>query len=260
VAELVVASYNVHGGVDGWGRSFDVAAACRELDADVLVLQEVWAPDGIELGADVAQALGYESHPLDMARALMHPPAGDDAPGWGPPRHRRHGVGLRVEAQSDMTDGRGRPPQRGKTGIAMLSRVPLRRVERVDLGRFPGDLTRRGVLVAACDVAGRPLIVAGTHMPHLRHGSLVILRRLRRALTTSGTDTVLVGDMNLWGPPLGLLFPGWHRPVRGRTWPAWRPLAQLDHILVGSGLSFRAPQVVRVGDSDHRAVRATVVA
>jgi hypothetical protein len=41
---LVVASFNVHGGVDGFGRPFDVIAACGELDADLVVLQESWSP------------------------------------------------------------------------------------------------------------------------------------------------------------------------------------------------------------------------
>src|SRR5580698_6626735 len=41
---VVVASFNVHGGVDGFGRPFDVVGSCRAIDADVLILQECWSP------------------------------------------------------------------------------------------------------------------------------------------------------------------------------------------------------------------------
>ena len=36
-AEFVAASFNVHAGIDGWGRPHDVLGLCRRLDADVLV-------------------------------------------------------------------------------------------------------------------------------------------------------------------------------------------------------------------------------
>ena len=43
---LTLATFNVHMGVDGWGRPSTWSAACAGLDADVLVMQESWAPDG----------------------------------------------------------------------------------------------------------------------------------------------------------------------------------------------------------------------
>ena len=77
---LRVANFNVHAGVDGWGRPFDVLAACVALDADVLVLEEVWRPEGEKgMAAEVAEGLGYFcfEHPLaDGRRAGPHPDAG----------------------------------------------------------------------------------------------------------------------------------------------------------------------------------------
>ena len=258
MSEIVVASFNVHGGIDGWGRPFDVEAACRELDADVLVLQEMWAPIGVALGSDVADKLGYEAHGYDMAPAWLWPPASSDPPGWGPHRWRRRRVGLRLDERSAAGTLGPDSIRHGTVGLVLLNRLPAVRVEHVDLGRFPGDLTRRGVVIAEFDVGGSSLLVVGTHMPHLRHGSLVLLRRLQRALATSSTRMVLLGDMNLWGPPLRVLLPNWRRAVRGRTWPAWRPLAQLDHVLLGTGVSAASASILRVGNSDHRAVRVTV--
>jgi len=71
--------------------------------------------------------------------------------------------------------------------------------------------------------------------------------------------------MNLWGPPLALLFPGWSRAVRGRTWPTWwsRPLVQSDHILVRraarESVTVVTGEVLRIAGSDHFPVRATLV-
>jgi endonuclease/exonuclease/phosphatase family metal-dependent hydrolase len=62
--------------------------------------------------------------------------------------------------------------------------------------------------------------------------------------------------MNLWGPPVSLLLPGWRRAVRGRTWPSWRPHSQPDHVLVTSVVRVIDGAVVRTGNSDHLAVRA----
>ncbi|MBV8463720.1 MAG: hypothetical protein JO368_10525, partial [Acidimicrobiales bacterium] len=57
---FALATFNVHLGMNGWGQPFDVVADCAALDADLLVLQECWTPDGEPGTADtVASALGY---------------------------------------------------------------------------------------------------------------------------------------------------------------------------------------------------------
>jgi hypothetical protein len=43
---LTVANFNIHAGIDGWGRPYDFVSACRQIDADVLVLEETWTGDG----------------------------------------------------------------------------------------------------------------------------------------------------------------------------------------------------------------------
>ena len=45
---LSVGNFNMHAGIDGWGRPFDYLAACRALNTDVMVLQEVWAEGGVD--------------------------------------------------------------------------------------------------------------------------------------------------------------------------------------------------------------------
>ncbi len=263
--DVVVASFNVHGGVDGQGRPFDVVEACRQLDADLLVLQETWTPDqGESLARHVGDALGYHVEELAMARARLASPSPTDVvpPSWGPVLRVSGPYGLRVGIPPP-----GRAPQAGQAlasrhgtwGMAFLSRVPLLATATLDLGQLLRDPARRGAIAVDVDIGGRPLRVIGTHMSHLSNGSVLQLRSLHRLITDPARPAVLTGDMNLWGPPLSALLPGWSRIVRGRTWPAWRPVAQLDHILVTAGVrQLGAGQVMAVAGSDHLPVRARV--
>jgi len=264
---VVVASFNVHGGVDGLGRPFDVVAACLALDADLLFLQETWSADsGEPLARQVGDKLGYRVDELAMTRAQLSAPPSTSVPAssWGPVLIQRGPWGLRVG------EGRpGRPPrprpdsagpvENGTWGIAVLSRVALRATATLDLGQLRRDPVRRGALAVEIDIDGRPLRVVGTHLSHLSHGSVLQLRDLHRLLAASDTPGVLVGDMNMWGPPLSALMPGWSRVVKGGTWPSWRPVAQLDHILVTDGVRTLGPgEVVPLRGSDHLPVRARV--
>jgi endonuclease/exonuclease/phosphatase family metal-dependent hydrolase len=272
VPEIVVASYNVHCGVDGWGRPFDVEGACRKLDADVLVLQEAFAPDdGPSMAEGLGLALGYAvtAHPLARCR-LLAPRAGDaPRPSWGPTRRSglRPGRGLILRSPrhpGPRAPSRPAPdaPRVGTWDIAVLTRLPLARVEVLDLGTLRADVARRAAIsldVVVDEHRGRRLTVVGTHMSHLSVGSPIQLRRLAGALPRGRADMLVVGDMNLWGPPLMFAFPGLRRVVRGRTWPAWRPLAQTDHILTTPRIAaVTEGEVVDISGSDHLPVRARI--
>jgi len=266
VPELVVASFNVHAGVDGWGRPYDVVGACRALDADVLVLQEAWTADGGQSQAGtVANALGawVVDVPLATGRLLGPPIGSARAVRWQPPRRERRLPALALDRRAlapkrrDLDPGaQGRTRAHGQWGIAVLCRLPVLASRVVDLGALPLDPARRAAVVVDVDVAGVQVPVVATHLSHLSHGSPVHLRRVRRVLPPSSGPGVLAGDMNLWGPPLSAALPGWRRAPRGRTWPAWRPLAQLDHILVTRSVEVLGAEVVPVGGSDHLPVRA----
>ncbi len=260
--ELSLATFNTHLGVDGWGRPYDVVAACRSLDADVLVLQESWAPDGSpSLARRVADDLGYDlvEEPLGQGRLLGPDPGADDR--WGPslgplstilhvdddPRWRQRRSGAR------RSGGR-----HGSWGLAVLVRVPARFLGVTRLRPLRRDPVRRLVLSWEVPVGNGVLTVHGTHVSHLLQGSPVHYRELSRALARGGRPAVLAGDMNLWGPAVSLQLPGWRRVVRGRTWPATRPHSQLDHVLV-SGFVTGSGAVLGPLGSDHRPVRAELV-
>ena len=277
---VVVASYNVHGGVDGWGHPFDVVEACRAIEADVLVLQESWGADGQEsLAQKVAQALGYSATELTLARGRIAAPPQQSGERWGPQMWDRTHFGLRLDRRRRTPStvapttgaGAGAAPhstapqaiERGTWGIAVLTRLEVRATRTFYLGQLPTDPARRGVIVM--ELAPSPqaasLHVIGTHLAHLSQGSPRHIAALRRAVHgLVAVPAVMAGDMNLWGPPLSLLLPGWSRAVVGRSWPTWSRwlLAQTDHLLVSRALTATSGEVLAVPGSDHYPVRARV--
>jgi len=261
---LVVATFNVHAGVDGWGKSFDVVSACAELNADLLVLQETWTPCGeTGLASLVATSLGYEAHEARLSGGVLLDAVAAPGPGWRPragdrlhPRclwlaDSQPGL-LRLEQRFQTANAK-----RGTWSIAILSRLPVSRVEVIDLGRLRRDRaeSRAAVLVEIQVGDSRPTVV-GTHLPHFTQGSTILLERLRKHLPAAGSPAVLAGDMNFWGPPLSLALPGWRRAVRARTYPSWRPHSQVDHIFVTRAVKVISGEAVSVGNSDHRPLRA----
>jgi endonuclease/exonuclease/phosphatase family metal-dependent hydrolase len=258
--QLVVATFNIHAGTDGWGTPFDVVASCDELGADILLLQETWTPEGGEgLAFEVASSLGYESHEVPLSDALFLKSVTGPGKRWGP-RNPRRDRSLWVgdaENLAHLPRVHWDQARRGTWGIALLSRLPVRGVEAVELGRLRRDpAQRRAAILAEIEVDGSSITVVGMHLAHFTHGSPILVERLRSRLPTTGRPGVLAGDMNFWGPPLSLGLPGWRRAVRGRTYPSWRAHSQIDHIFVTRAVAVISGAPVAVGRSDHLALRA----
>ncbi len=258
-ARLTLATFNLHAGMDGYGRRFDVVEACSVLEADVLVLEEVFTPaEGAGQASEIAAALGYEAAELRLAPALRlrQPLPVPPGAGWEPkrpyPQVRR---ALRVGARLDRHRGRLGPYEPGWWGLAVLTRERPVSVSEIDLGRLRRDVTRRGALVVELPDG---LQVVGIHMAHSTHGSPLQFRRLRALLPDKQAPAVLAGDMNFWGPPIELALPGWRRAAKDKTWPAWRPRHQLDHIFVTPAVARLGGEAVRAGNSDHLPIRASL--
>jgi endonuclease/exonuclease/phosphatase family metal-dependent hydrolase len=128
------------------------------------------------------------------------------------------------------------------------------------LSQLRSDALHRAAVVVDLEVEGYPVSVAGTHMSHLLYGSHRNWAELRDLLRNGARpDAVLLGDMNTWGPLVVTMFmPGWRRAVVGRTWPAWRPHSQIDHVLVRGALRPVRGEVLPDAGSDHRPVRAVL--
>jgi len=261
--QLTLATFNVHGGVDGWGRPFDVVAECAALDADVLVLQESWAPagGGLSTAATVGDHLGYDVIEEGMARGRLFSPNPAANHRWGPrPRYAHIAFRLDDPRRSRRNFDRLHPHfTTGSWGMAMLTRIPVSDMVVMPLGQLKRDPSRRLAIACTVSVGGEALTVVGTHMSHLLQRSPVQFRELRSLLPDPGGSAIaLTGDMNLWGPPLAALFPGWRRAVRGRTWPSFRPHSQLDHVLVTPSVSVIDARIAERSGSDHLPVRVSL--
>ena len=258
---LTLASSNVHMGVDGWGRPYDLVGQCRALDADILVMQESFRPadGGPSTAQRVATGLGYQVvEEVALARAKLFDPVPTSSSRWAPwPSPLRHS--FRLDGQRwgrERTTDRGFA--RGSWGVALLARVPVTDAGVIHLRQLRRDPARRAVIRCSTVVGGRTVQVFGTHMSHITHGSRAQYRQLADHLPHADSAAVLAGDMNLWGPPVNSYFPAWRRAVVGRTWPSRHPHSQLDHVLITPALSVVTARVAEHSGSDHRPVVVTL--
>jgi endonuclease/exonuclease/phosphatase family metal-dependent hydrolase len=267
---LSIANYNMHCGMDGWGRPYDYVASVSSLAADIIVLEESWTTQGKAEGQaeEAARSLGYQvvTYPHGEGRRIRPQPDATatwlSRPAFADRNRALYLDGVRPVPASVQTMTRWQEAEPGTMSFAVLVRpsLPIEATRVVPMSVLPSDRVRRAALVVDLTVEGRPLSVIGTHMSHLVHGSHRNWAELRRGLATEARpDALLVGDMNTWGPLVHVFIPGWRRAVIGRTWPTWRPHSQIDHILVrGRALRTRNGEVLPHAGSDHRPVRAEV--
>jgi endonuclease/exonuclease/phosphatase family metal-dependent hydrolase len=257
---VTLATFNMHMGVDGWGRAFDVIEACRALAADMLVLQESWTPDdgGPSTARRVAEALDYETvAEVTLARGRLFEPLPTATERWGPVVVRKS-FRLEEEKWGVLTRSDGRASSTGSWGLALLSRLPTHDRKVISLGKLRRDAAERAVIRCDVPLGEGWLAVHGTHMSHITHGSHAQYRRLARALPRPTTPAVLAGDMNMWGPPVSTYFRYWRRALKARTWPAHRPHSQLDHVLVTPRVEVVDARVGPFAGSDHLPVVVTL--
>jgi len=225
--ETILASLNTHGGRGADGRPYDLEAACRQFKADVIALQEVWRPRGEpDPVGEIAAALGAELLWTDLIRDVDLGSVG-------------------------IADERGR----GQWGLVTLTPAPVLGFEVTDLGQIPGDIAPRAAQLVTIELPGRgPLRIVNTHLTY-RLLSPVQLIRLVRRLVADDIPTVIAGDLNMPLPVTGLAA-GYTPAVSGRTYPAHRPLLQLDHILANRRVARCGGEVLPPAGSDHLPVRA----
>jgi endonuclease/exonuclease/phosphatase family metal-dependent hydrolase len=271
---LTIANFNMHCGIDGWGRPFDYVSVIGSLEADVIVLEETWAAgrDGQNeqpgQAQEAARSLGYQVVAQTMGEGYRIGPRDDANEHWMPRQafadHNKslYFDCLRAIRPATLELPRFKESERGRFGMAVLVRpdYPIEDRRILSLPTLKRDRVRRCVIVVDLTVEGRPISVAGTHMAHLYQGSPKHYRLIGQRLKAEARpDAVLSGDMNLWGPGVRLLLPGgWHRAVRGASWPTEHPHSQIDHILVRGALQPVSGKVFGDSGSDHRPIRAEI--
>lgn len=216
--QLTFASYNIHKAV-GLDRRRDpdrIIAVLREIDADVVALQEADLRFGARAGVLPRQAL--DDHTPYRVVAIDHGHLGrPDSMGW-------HGNALLVKREIEIA------------GAAM---VPLPTLEP------------RGAVRADLVAAGRRLRVVGMHLDlsglRRRQQVRTVLAHCRDCdgagqdgEESAGKDrlpAVLMGDMNEWSRSGGCFrefAEPWRLLAPGRSFPSRRPVAQLDRIAVSA--------------------------
>jgi endonuclease/exonuclease/phosphatase family metal-dependent hydrolase len=236
---ISIVSLNLHCGLSGTGRPFDVAAVLTGLDADIIAVQEAWWTTGEPGGPGRPGETGATDPVADAARA-------------------RGAQLIRTELSAGISLAElniAPRSDRGNWGIALLTRLPVERHEILNLGRVDGDFVGRAALICSVTAPGGwPLRMVCTHLsPRLT--SPAQLTRLTRHLSAAPAPTVIAGDLNM--PRLATWMAGGYTPtVRGRTFPAERPRVQLDHLLASPGLTCLAATVLPSVGSDHLPVAA----
>ena len=226
---ITVASYNIHKGV-GLDRRRDpdrILTILREIDADVIALQECDRRFG--------------ERPSVIPRAAL-----DDSPWTAVP------LGVR-------------PLSLGWHGNAILVR---KGIEVTACAAVPlPTLEPRGAVCADLAIEGKPLRVVGMHLDisglRRHHQVRSIVAHVNGRARPS--PAVLMGDLNDWsrnGRALREFGDGWSMVRMGDSFPARRPVAPLDRIVVSHDLVVATCGVHRSAlaaqASDHLPVWATL--
>jgi endonuclease/exonuclease/phosphatase family metal-dependent hydrolase len=257
-----VVTFNLHAGVDGWGRPTRALDTVKAFDADVLILPELWRSDeGHDFFEDLRSSLGVDGGFAPLAKG-ERVTLGAGGPGWQPRFAHFFGEhGLFFGEHRSLTSSQLAARElvehieTGTWGLAVLSRFRLEEFNVIALGRMPREKVNRALAVARFNTGSRSFYVLAIHGAHISHGSHRQYRRVNEiaASLDPGVPVLLGGDFNSWRPLLKLFLPGWRSLAKGRTWPAHRPHSQIDHIF-GRGPWIAKGSFTKDGGSDHLAL------
>lgn len=256
-----VVTYNLHAGVDGYGRANDVVDSAVSLQPDLLFIQEVWRGRAHDQYQDLATR-------LDLRGAFVELGTGERVTGavggrgWQSPLALLRGEeGLFFDERRELTNHQkkrravavGR--EEGVWGVALLTNRPLHSFTIESLPQLRRDKVKRELIVARLSDGGHEFFAVSVHGAHLTHGSLLQYRHVARRLQQLSNELPVVvgGDFNCWRPLLRTVLPGWRSGVRARTWPAWRVHSQIDHLLLRGNWTIVSSHAFR-GPSDHKAL------
>ena len=235
-----VTTYNIHKcqGLDRRVRPRRIADVLKEIDADVVALQEV-------VGMDQA------THELNQVRAIAE------------------------ELGFDFRIGENRRHRGAAYGNAVLSRLPIRADHNHDLTCRMYE--PRGCLEVAVALAGRESVPLQIFNVHLGTGFFERRYQAHRLLEViagdndSSSPRIILGDFNEWTRGLTTRLLSRHlnsaepeqRLGRARTYPGVFPLLHLDHVYYNSRLKLQNISVhrsrVALAASDHLPIVADFV-
>jgi endonuclease/exonuclease/phosphatase family metal-dependent hydrolase len=260
-----VATFNLHAGVDGWGRATSAYEHAVSLRSDILICPEIWRGDnGPDFFADFETDLSMKGAfaPLTRAERVS---TGTGKKSWQPLlAHFSAERGLYYREVRDLKKIQIKNRQNvtlepGTWGLGLLTRFEIEEINVESLGRLPREKVNRALIIAKLRDQGKSFYVIAVHGAHLSHGSYLQYRRISAIvrLLDPSLPVLIAGDFNCWRPLLRVLLPGWTTLIRARTYPARIPHSQIDHIL-GRGPWKKLGGGASNGGSDHRALVAEV--
>ena len=191
---LSIANYNMHCGMDGWGRPFDYVAAIRRprgrRDRDRGVVDDRGPRRGPGRGGGRARSATRSSRTPSAGAGASGPSPTPLRRGWPEPSWSRAATGRCTSTACAPTptsvhaSERWQQAEPGTWGIAVLVRpdLPIEDTRIVPMSVLRADRVERAALVVDLTVEGRPISVVGTHMSHLLYGSHRNWAELRRGL------------------------------------------------------------------------------
>ena len=220
----------------------------RQLDADVLALQEVDCDQPrssmADLTAIAAEAMGAVAHRFVAAIS------GTPGATW-------------------MAATGREQPGTAAYGIALLSRFPVHSWQVVRLPKIPMTFPMylreprkvlmvheepRAAVVAQVDSPLGPMTVGNTHLSFVPRWNRLQLRHLVRDMRGFPGPRVLMGDLNMT-PPRRRRLAGMRSLAAEATFPSERPTRQLDYILTDDPtLRVDDSRAAELPISDHRAL------
>ena len=224
-----IATYNIHRciGGDGIENRERIALVLREIDADIVALQEVTAhPDG---------------RPDDMLAYLAASTAM-----------------VPVEGFTMTVEG-------ARYGNALLSRIPLSAVKRINIsveGREP-----RGVIESVFIHGSHSLTLWATHLGLRGRERNIQIQKIMKKINSAEADvSILLGDFNewlAWGRSFRAIRRLFKVTPSPASFPSHRPLLKLDRIWISpsdklSTVKVHSTILSRIA-SDHLPLVAEVI-
>ncbi len=155
-------------------------------------------------------------------------------------------------------------PNRNVGRVASSANGLLSKLEPVEVSdhALPGRISGRGVLVARFGQGDDGLVVAVAHLSlgaTSRSAQLAFIAEL----LAGHPHAVLMGDFNCVPdrPEMDLLYSRTHlRPPAFcvPTFPSWRPVRAIDHILISERLAFADARAIPAAFSDHLALAMSI--
>ena len=205
-------------------------ALADEVNSDVVAIQEV----------DLHQSRSGNGNQVREIAEIIGAKYWAFAPSmYGTPGEKWEGI-----TEDLIFDNSNPPPNREMYGIGIVSKVPVKKWHRINLGKSPLGMPLllagekrprlmyvsdepRSALVAALE---NGISVTTTHLSFVPIKNLLQLKRVAKWVERLAGVHILTGDFNL---PFGIApkISGWNDLAVGPTYPSWKPSLEFDYIM-----------------------------